>query len=321
MSRKKHSTNSLWHQADSSIRACFSENLDKHSLKSSSGYLADTYHVFSYAQRRDLLDLSSQALRYIKTHYPEIRFVKDVKVIHLNEFLKSKASTCSTETLKQYGTRLRKISRCVNHFYRVDTDWSNSLKIPESLITTEGERQRKQQLTREDFDLIIKRSASSDSKATIAFELSARFGLRVEGAAIIKAGNVHLDREGQWGFGQVFIREKGARPRDIDIMSAGDRDFIKNLATDKKANELLVGIKKNSINKQLTRIMTELGIKGKYPKTATHSIRKLYAQTCWDKCRTEGFSVREAIRYVNTQLGHNETRDRQLLSIYVANMW
>ena len=321
MSRKKHSTNSLWHQVGSSIRACFSENLDKHSMKSETGRVEDTHHIFSYQQRSDLLDLSDQAFRFVKTHHPEIRYVRDISVEHVNEFLASKAEVCSTATLRQYGTKIRKISRCINYFFGIDTHWEKGLLIPESLKTTSGERQRTQQMSHDDFELIRVKSISSKSRAPIALELSARFGLRVEETAKIKAENIHLDGAGIWGFGQISITGKGGRPRTTDIKSEEDHDFVKRLVDGKGPDERLVNIKKDSVNRFLSRVMAELGIKEKYPVTGVHAIRKMYAQACWDKYRAEGFSVKESIRYVNTQLGHNETRDRQLLSIYVANMW
>jgi hypothetical protein len=88
----------------------------------------------------------------------------------------------------------------------------------------------------------------------------------------------------------------------------------------KEPGDQLVGIDKGSINKVLNRTMTSLGLKSKYPKTGEHSIRKLYAQTCWDNCRSRGMSVKQAKAYANEQLGHIQKHDDALLYIYVRDM-
>ena len=207
----KNNTKSLQNQAVSAILGCFRPGIDKHSLKTPTGKLEDTYHVFSYAQRKALRDLANQAFRYVKAQHPDIRLIKDVTVDNINEFLESKVSSCSTETLKQYASKFRKMARCINRVYRVSVNWDEGLVVPKSLITPNGERQRTQQMAKDDYKAIMDRANASRSKATVAFQLTARFGLRVEGNAKIKAKNVHLDRAGKWGFGQVSIREKGGK--------------------------------------------------------------------------------------------------------------
>jgi len=316
----------LFKQTKHAIIQCCTFGADKHAMKtkSKSGkrHLDNTWHIFSYAQRKELIELASQGMRFIKAAQPEIRLVRDVLVEHWNEFLETKAETCSTSTLEQYCSRIRKIGRCINHYYHANVDWHSKLRAPTSLTTPYGEEQRVQQMTREDFDALIKwaQRPGAKSRAYIGWELSARFGYRVAGAASARVNDVHLERKGHFGFGQVHIVEKGNRERDVDIKTMEDRLFLEKLIEGKALEEKLVGIAAGSINRQMHRGMEALGIKDKYPLTAEHSIRKLYAQELWNQCRSEGMSRQDCIRYCNVQLGHSQTRNIELLTRYVHDM-
>ena len=184
------------------------------------------------------------------------------------------------------------------------------------------EIQRVQQMQREDYDLLMDyiRGHKLKSKAIPAVQISAMFGLRVEGTSRIKVRNVHLDTKGLWGFGTVDITEKGNKDRTIDIKSEANRKVIEGLIKGKAPEDRLIPIKKDSVNKFMNRIMTKVGIKEKYPETSIHSFRKMYAQETWDQYRRD-HDWDEALRYVNRQLGHGEERNKTLLAVYVKNMW
>jgi hypothetical protein len=283
--------------------------------------LADTHIVFSYAQKTAIISFAEQSMRFIKKQHPDIRRVSSVTVAHWNEFMESKASVCSTATLSQYATKIRKLSRCVNHCYNISTDWATGLHVPKSNKTPDGKPLRVQQMERGDFDAIIGYIYASGLKtrAVYAWELTARFGLRVSGTENILARNVHLGNPGRWGFGQLDIIEKGGRQRYIDVMRADDRAFLERLIAGKRPDDHLVGITRGAINRELNRVMVKLDLKHKYPVTGEHSIRKLYAQTCWDFCLAKGMSPKKTFEHVNVQLGHSKTR-KELLRLYVRDM-
>lgn len=316
----------LRQQTIHAIMQCCTFGTDKHAMKkkSKSGkrHLDDTWHIFSYAQRKGLIELASQGMRFIKAAHPEIRLVRDVLAGHWNEFLAAKSETCSTRTLEQYCSKIRKLGRCVNHHYHADVDWHSKLRAPTSLITPYGEEQRVQQMTREDFNALIKwaHRPGAKSVAYIGWELSARFGYRVAGAAEARMRDIHFEREGHFGLGQVHIVEKGKREREVDIKTTEDRTFLEKLIAGKALEDKLVGLAAGSINRQMHRGMEALRMKEKYPLTAEHSIRKLYAQELWNQCRSEGMSPQDCISYCNAQLGHSQTRNVELLKRYVHDM-
>jgi hypothetical protein len=317
---------SLTQQFNYAVTDSYHPGADKHSIKASSKtgkpIVDDTHIVFSIRAKKDLCDLAAQAARFIKENHPDIQYVRDVRVEHFVEFLESKAAICSTATLNQYGTKIRKLARCVNHRFNLNVDWSTSLRVPTSEKTPDGKRQRTQQMKRADLDKLITyaRDPGKSTNAVVAWELTARLGLRVQGAADIRVSNIHLDRPGRWGYGQADIVEKGGRHRNIDVLTADDRSFLEKLIEGKEPNTKLIGIKAGSINKALNRAMHALELKSEYPSTSEHAIRKLYAQTCWNLVRARGMDVKNAKAYVNAQLGHSRIRDDKLLRIYVSDM-
>jgi len=300
----------------------FREHVDKHAMKRA-GVLRESALIFSYAALYNLMDLADSFCRWLREHDYRYRYLRDIPVEVLNEFLEKKSATVSYRTLKNYESRIRTWEKIINAAFKTEIRWSDRLQVPYKLKPKETEILRIQQMQRNDFEKIMGYMArkQSRSKAPFALELSARFGLRVEGTARICPRNVHLDVKGLFGFGTIDITEKGGRTRTIGIKNEADREFIGELIQEKEPDELLVPIQKDSVNKFLNRTMQKVGIKERYPETSIHSIRKLYAQETWNNYRQMGHTWDEALRYVNRQLGHGEERNRTLLAVYVKNMW
>ncbi len=219
-----------------------------------------------------------------------------------------------------YVSHVKKWELILNDVYNARIKWADNLVVPSRISKDNIKLKRVQQMEPNHFEAIMKYAEKRRSAATPAFEISRRFGARVEGTVTVRAQDVHLDTSGRWGLGQVRLKEKGARERFVDIRTQADRDFIAAAITEKEPNEQLVCLKKDSVNKQLNRIMTKLGLKAQYKDTGMHSIRKLWAQETWDMCRTSGMEFKETIRYLNNQLGHGKDRDKKLLGVYVKNM-
>ena len=301
----------------------FRENMDKHALKRE-GKLKDCALIFAYQTYNNLLDLSDSFANWLRERGHRYRYVRDIPTEEWNEFLEYIASKKNNySTLTNYKSRINTWEKIVNAAFGTDINWSVSLELPYRLTDEEKEIQRVQQMQREDYEMLLDyiRINKLTSKAIPALELTARFGLRVDGVSKIKFRNVHLDAKGLWGFGTIDITEKGNRHRVINIKSENDRKYIEGLIEGKASDDRLVPIKKDSVNRFLNRIMTKTGIKEKYPETSIHSIHKMYAQETWDNYRDKGYSCDDALRYVNRQLGHGEERNKTLLGVYVKNMW
>ena len=315
---------SLQNQACTAIKACFKPHMDKHAHKTKSGFLEPSEKVWSFSSRKNLTDFAKNAFSYIKAEFPELRQVKDVQVEHFNAFLESKTSTCSSATINLYTSYIGKLSLCINKHYRVNTNWSDGIVKPKSEKTPSGERLRNIEISPSDYNDIINESKKRRSNAVVALEIAGRIGTRVDGASSLTANDINLDREGKWGFGKVdIIKEKGGRCRSVDIQSAEDREYFQNLKErhSKHPDKPMCNITKDSVNRQLRRVMEKLGIQEKYGNgVSVHGIRKMWAQRTWDKCIANGMTRNEAIKFCNEQLGHNKKRDAALLALYVSNM-
>lgn len=148
---------------------------------------------------------------------------------------------------------------------------------------------------------------------------------------------------GRYGFGYITLRSgaidgaKHGRARTIDLLSAGDRDKLREICQDVRPGQTIMRMqdgqpyKKDSVQRAITRACAKVGIREEWHQNKNHAIRKAYAQRTYDAVRKEtaeqGYSDADSRRmaenYVSDQLGHNgERADRErLLDTYVAFRW
>lgn len=307
-------------QFKDAIDEVFREGADKHAIKQE-GRMKNTSRVFSYAHKKNLLDFSDMLSQWLRENHNEVKYVKNITADMMNEFLVEKSKTVMASTIRAYASYIRKWEKIVRKKYKARINWSEGLVVPTKLTKEEKEIERSRQMLRKHYDQVVDASKDSRSVAKVAFDISGRFGARVEGAATICAKDVFLDNSGRWKLGRVFLKEKGGRERFVDIRTEDDRKYIEEQIRGKAPEDRLVPIKKDSINRQLNRVMTTLGLKEEYPDIGEHAIRKLYAQETWDMCRESGMGYKQTIRYMNRQLGHHSERDIRILEIYVKRMW
>jgi len=284
--------------------------------------MPNTPIIYSYAYKDALLDLAKQAMRFIEIGHPDIKLVCDIKVEHWNEFLEEKAKTCSTATLKQYCTKIRKMRLCVNSYLRkANVDWKTGLRAPASQKTEHEEIQRTQQMTREHYNIFIEwlrqQKTWKCTQTIIASELSARFGFRVQGTSRYKPINSHLQNDSILGYGQVSIVEKGNRLRFIDNKTYEDKVFLERINEGKPPLKKIVGLSEYAINEQIRLALEATGLKKYYPLTSMHAIRKMWADETYNMLLNEKkMDEDEVICTVNKWLGHSEGRDIELLAVY-----
>jgi len=318
----------LVHQIESAIYSRYKPGVDKDSLmikgKKGGKHLPEGIDiVFCIKSRNAYLDVGRMAMRYIMEHYPDIRYVKDVPVDAVNEFLVSKAPNNSTAALIGYASKMRSNGRFVNKFFRTaNVDLIDKrVIVPKSGKTTKNERLWDMQIEREDYErcLAYATRPGTRRRAHIGWELSVRFGPRASGCGSVKVSDVRLDLKGRFGFGRIRFCEKGKRLRLVAVRTEDDRKLLEDLSRGRDPDELLVGITDDAINKALNRTLKALGLKSKYPYTSIHGLRKLFAGRCWDANRAE-LSYMENVMDVNKQLGHGVLRNVKLLRVYVPHL-
>ena len=289
------------------------------------GHLPEIPWVFSDNHKDGLKSFSKQMAKFMKTNFPDVKYVGKIKVSHWNLLLAEKAEYCSTKTLILYTSYIRKLALVLEQYYlyKHPLDWKTGLIAPTSKKTPDGELLRVQQMTRNHYKKIMDNGKEGNA-GQVAIELSYRFGLRVEECSDIKKSNIFINEIGAWGFGYIDIYGKGKRYRKVDARTQEDKDFlIRITAGFNNPDDSIVGIKKASINDYLREILKKSGINTQkfYPATGIHSIRKLWAQETYNWLMKEKKSTElQAIRYCNSQLGHSEDRDIALLEIYVKTV-
>lgn len=297
----------LKYQFLNAINSNFKEGMDKHSIKAT-GEMNNT-RIFSYADRKNLIDVASNFSNYMKTNYSEVKQVKDVKADHIQSFLNSKANSCSNATLKQYESKFNKLENVVNNTYNINANYKGFV-VPAS---TENTKIRNSAMSREDFNKLQQSFSNSNSSAKTAIELTSRAGLRVSECTKLQGRDIDLNK------GTIHVVDgKGGRDRDVTIREE-DKQYFANLKAQHGDYERICPVQSDSINKAIRRQMERLEMQNKYTDTSIHCVRKMYAQEQYDHYREQGMEINQALGAVSVDLGHSENR-LELMKSYVLNI-
>ena len=310
---------SLKHQFLTAIDRNFNENGgDKHSAKGGqhSGTEETMGRVWSYAERKGLIDVSTQLAVFCKENFGT-KQIKDISANNVQDFLKSKSEDCNNNTLKNYTSRLNKIEVLVNKtFSSANLDWRGEIVAPASAVSTQ-EKLRDVWMSREDFNKILDYGKDAKSAAPIGIELAGIAGLR--SAELEKLQLRDLDFKNNIIH---VIESKGGKSRDIEIKEE-DMHRIKEIVQEKgltNYTDKIVGIKAESINAWLNRACKNLDL-AKYTegKTGIHSIRKMVATEKYEELRQQGYNKKESVDKVSNFLGHGHNRN-DIAQIYIKTL-
>lgn len=297
----------LKYQFLNAINSNFKEGMDKHSIKAN-GKMNNT-RIFSYADRKNLIDVASNFSNFMKSNFSEVKQVKDVKADHIQSFLNSKANSCSNATLKQYESKFNKLENVVNNTYNINANYKGFV-VPAS---TENTKIRNSAMSREDFNKLQQSFSNSNSSAKTAIELTSRAGLRVSECTKLQGRDIDLNK------GTIHVVDgKGGRDRDVTIREE-DKQYFANLKASVGDRERICPVQSDSINKAIRRQMERLEMQNKYTDTSIHCVRKMYAQEQYDHYREQGMEINQALGAVSVDLGHSENR-LELMKSYVLNI-
>lgn len=265
------------------------------------GEMNDT-RIYSYADRRNLIETGSDFAKFVRAEFPEIRQAKQIAPEHVRSFLESKTDTCTQRTIDQYATRLEKLSRCLQEHFGGDR-FKYTCDVPESQILD----RRSLTMDRADLEKVFEHATPCSSSKAV--ELAAETGLRAAPLSRVQAGD--YDREA----GTLEVHgDKGGKDHVINL-SPEAKAKLDELTRGKEPGEFLFTnkdgnpLKPNSINRWLQDHLKSEGItKYAEAKTSIHAIRKMYAKEEYARARAEGLTDREARDRVNVQLGHGTHR-------------
>lgn len=282
---------------------------DKHSIRASGGNTAE--NVYSFAERKNLVDLSAQFASFMKLKHPTIKMVKDIKSGHIQEFLYKKAGNCSGMTLSQYAARIRKLETLVNKRYKLELNWRD-IVVPASQV---AKNFRNIDMDPADLKKIKDSIEGSKSQAVIAIDLADRFGFRVTETVKLQPRDVNFENM------KIHVHDsKGGRSRNVTIRPE-DVPFLEKLIKDLGPKDKIIGIKEDSVNRFLSRCFKKLGmLQYVAAKSGVHLIRKMRAQLMYDELRSKGMSRTKCLDTVSEYLGHGKNRD-ECMKTYVLNAW
>lgn len=301
----------LKYQFKNAIDKNFKEGQDKHSMKHVDGI--GNGKIFSYSDRKNLIDLSSNFSNYLRENYSEVKMVRDIKPEHIQGFFNEKSEKCSKHTLLQYQSKMVKLEQLVNKTYNINSNLTKGYVIPSS--DRNISKVRNISMTRDEFNRVVDSMKNSTSSAKVGIEISGRFGLRVSEVIKLQGRDIDVER------GIISIVDsKGGRSREITIREE-DKVFCREIKEGLGERERVVPLRADSVNRFLSRKLDECGLKEKYnsAKTGIHSIRKMVAQEVYDRCRAEGLSIKESLDKTSNYLGHGKNRD-ELMKDYVLKI-
>lgn len=274
--------------------------------------------TFSYADRKNLLDVSANFSNWMRENHPEIKELKDINSNHVQGFLDNKAQTCTSSTINQYQSKFSKLENLVNNTYtKANVNYSNTVAPAASNNT---EKLRSKTMTSSDYNK-LKNYMSNNCRSengVKALQLGYCAGLRVSEIAKLQQRDIKINSDGTATV--RVVGGKGGRDREVHITNKESVQTLSNIR-DSVANstDRVVPIQKDSINKAINRAMDKCNMQEyKDHKTCVHSLRKAFAQQEYDRYKEEGMEPKQAWDCVSEQLGHGHNR-YDLYKTYIEN--
>lgn len=293
----------------------------KHSLKGKGQ--AYKGKILSYSTLNARKDVAKSFSKWLSQNYREIRLAKDINSSVVQEWLNDCATSgkCSTDTLKSYKSQMIGIANNINDTYHSNIDLK-TVKVPQGYNTNAV---RCSPMKQADLQ-VLKRSYKPFSTGYNALVLAESGGLRCEEICHLQNRDIQVINS---SLAYVHIDcGKGGRNRDIKVTNPKHIQSLISLKNHLGSNlkSRPCPVTKKSLLSNLERhmkstyISKDVTVKSQYQNQAYHSIRKMFAQNEYDKCRNSGMSKKESFQFVTQQLGHNRI-DSDLMNRYIANQW
>lgn len=275
----------------------FQEGMDKHSIKLQG---KDNSKIYSYSDRKNLIDLSSNFANWLKINYPEIKQLYEINSSHIQEFLSSKTSDCSQKTLEQYQSRFRKLEVLANSTYNINVNYHNVVTPLSS--RNGGSKIRNAMLSTDNYNKLLKTTNANFRKA---LTLSFHFGLRAAECAKLRYEDISEN-------GIKIIDSKGKRNRFIPVENKQQKKIIEDFLNKKGR---VVSVQVGSLQQAFNREKKKQGVfitNGDF-----HTARKAFATNKFQEYRKQGQSVQQALNNVSHRLGHGNNRN-DLMKQYIC---
>lgn len=302
----------LKYQFKTIIEKNFKEGMSKHSMKKD-GSKSSQAKIFSFSDRKNLINTSSKLANYMKDKYPQVKMLNEVKSEHVQSFLNDNSKGWTKSTIDVRMSHIKKLEKLASQTY------SNSkFDFTKDLVKISGKDGcRTLSMSRSDYNKLLTSAKDSTSESRFAIELAGRFGLRVSETTKLQHRDIQKQEDGSYKL--QIVDSKGGRDRTIEVTKEDDKAFLsqfKGVSTDR-----IIPFQSGSVNKFVNRHLERCELREYIDaKTSIHSMRKMVAQEHFDACRACGLGRQESLDQVSAFLGHGHNRD-ELMERYISNIY
>ena len=289
-------TRNIKYQFKYCIDTHFREGMDKHSMKRNG---KDNSKIYSYADRKNLIDLSANFANWIKENHAEIKQLKDINSMHIQEFLNEKANSCSRKSLQEYQSHFRKLESLCNNTYNTNVDFHSTV-TPIS-AKNGGGKIRNIMCSDAQYQMLLK-----NSNLKSALVLSKNFGLRASECSKLQYRDIKED-------GIYIADSKGKKSRFVKAENKEQQDILQQFRGKKQGR--ICPIQTGSLQQAFNRECKKQGIH--FQNGAFHTLRKNFATAKYKEYREKGETVQQALDSVSHVLGHGSKRN-ELMKQYIC---
>ncbi len=287
-------TRNIKYQFKYCIDTHFREGMDKHSMKRNG---KDNSKIYSYADRKNLIDLSANFANWIKENHAEIKQLKDINSMHIQEFLNEKANSCSRKSLQEYQSHFRKLESLCNNTYNTNVDFHSTV-TPIS-AKNGGGKIRNIMCSDAQYQMLLK---TKNSNLKSALVLSKNFGLRASECSKLQYRDIKED-------GIYIADSKGKKSRFVKAENKEQQDILQHF------RGKICPIQTGSLQQAFNRECKKQGIH--FQNGAFHTLRKNFATAKYKEYREKGETVQQALDSVSHVLGHGSKRN-ELMKQYIC---
>ncbi len=291
-------TRNIKYQFKYCIDTHFREGMDKHSMKRNG---KDNSKIYSYSHRKNLIDLSANFANWIKENHAEIKQLKDINSMHIQEFLNEKANSCSRKSLQEYQSHFRKLESLCNNTYNTNVDFHSTV-TPIS-AKNGGGKIRNIMCSDAQYQMLLK---TKNSNLKSALVLSKNFGLRASECSKLQYRDIKED-------GIYIADSKGKKSRFVKAENKEQQDILQQFRGKKQGR--ICPIQTGSLQQAFNRECKKQGIH--FQNGAFHTLRKNFATAKYKEYREKGETVQQALDSVSHVLGHGSKRN-ELMKQYIC---
>jgi len=312
----------------------------------------DYFHNFGFKKgyKDNLIEFAKQFGRYLKEIYG-VRNAYEITPEMAQSFINEKAKTCGIKTLITYCSYVKALNLCCAKTYglkKYNFNFARGIKVPEN---AEHFGKRKLAVKNEDYNRLIDYlERNSQSRGVVAIKLARNYGLRVSELAKLRYKHIIVNNEipkyfnrehfiidkSPYGAYIIIEKSKGGRHRVIPALTKEQFELLKQIKEEqfkenKDKEDLIVGLKRDSINTFLRRAFRKLNMHEYIENSVNiHGLRKARAKELFLTKFKEYYkeskennlkkrvvnALERAGGYANRYLGHSSDR-MDLLLTYV----